>query len=97
MNAKGGKDKVFDDGGNVTLHGGAGADHIEGATGANAVFGDADSDWLSVANNDFNDFVSGGDGFDTCVVDYELSDSGGPDIHDEWSSSCEIVRRVEID
>jgi Ca2+-binding RTX toxin-like protein len=63
VNAKGGPDRIFGDGGNDTLDGGAGRDHIEGGDGDNVARGnDGDGDWVSVVDNDTNDFVSGGDG-----------------------------------
>jgi Ca2+-binding RTX toxin-like protein len=83
----GGPDRIFGDGGNDALDGGAGSDHIEGGDGDNVARGnEGNGDWVSVVDNDTNDFVSGGDGTDdVCVVD--LIDG----VRDEYSDTCEQV------
>ena len=72
VNGKGGPDRIFGDGGNDALDGGAGSDHIESGDGNNVARGnDGDGDWVSVVDNDTDDFVSGGEGTeDVCVVDF---------------------------
>jgi Ca2+-binding RTX toxin-like protein len=87
VNGKGGRDRIFGDGGNDALDGGAGPDHIESGDGNNVARGnDGDGDWVSVVDNDTDDFVSGGDGTnDVCVVD--LVDGA----RDAFSDTCEKV------
>ena len=47
---------------------------------------DGDGDWVSVVDNDTNDFVSGGEGTeDVCVVDLVNGEN------DEFSDTCEKV------
>src|ERR671920_1580912 len=91
VNGKGGPDRIFGDGGNDTLDGGAGRDHIESGDGDNVACGnDGDGDWVSVVDNDTNDFVSGGNGTDdVCVVDLIDGES------DDYSDSCEEVYQTE--
>jgi Ca2+-binding RTX toxin-like protein len=86
-----GPDRIFGDGGNDALDGGAGSDHIEGGDGDNVARGnDGKGDWVSVVDNDTNDFVSGGDGTDdVCVVD--LVDGE----RDVYSDACEEVYQTE--
>jgi Ca2+-binding RTX toxin-like protein len=51
--------------GNDTLDGGAGTDHIESGDGNNvARSNEGDDDWVSVVDNDTDDFVSGGNDTD---------------------------------
>jgi Ca2+-binding RTX toxin-like protein len=91
VNGSGGPDRIFGDGGNDALDGGAGSDHIEGGDGDNVARGsDGDGDWVSVVDNDTNDFVSGGNGTDdVCVVDLIDGES------DEYSDTCEEVYQTE--
>lgn len=47
---------------------------------------DGDGDWVSVVDNDTDDFVSGGNGTDdVCVVDLVNG------VRDEFSDTCEKV------
>ena len=87
VNGKGGPDRIFGDGGNDTLNGGGGSDHIESGDGNNVARGyDGDGDWVSVVDNDTDDFVSGGNGTDdVCVVDLVNG------VRDEFSDTCEKV------
>jgi Ca2+-binding RTX toxin-like protein len=87
VNGRGGPDRIFGDGGNDTLNGGAGSDHIESGDGSNVARGyDGNDDWVSVVDNDTNDFVSGGNGTgDVCVVDLVNG------VTDEFSDTCEKV------
>jgi Ca2+-binding RTX toxin-like protein len=87
VNGKGGPDRIFGDGDNDTLDGGGGSDPIESGDGNNVARGnEGDGDWVSVVDNDTNDFVSGGEGTeDVCVVDLI---SG---VRDEFSDTCEKV------
>jgi Ca2+-binding RTX toxin-like protein len=87
VNGKGGPDRIFGDGGNDTLDGGGGPDHIESGNGNNVARGnEGDGDWVSVVDNDTNDFVSGGDGTDdVCVVDLVNG------VKDDFSDTCEKV------
>jgi Ca2+-binding RTX toxin-like protein len=87
VNGKGGPDRIFGDGGNATLDGGAGRDHIESGDGDNVARGNyGDGDWVSVVDNDTNDFVSGGDGTeDVCIVDLVNG------VRDDFSDTCEKV------
>jgi Ca2+-binding RTX toxin-like protein len=87
VNGKGGSDRIFGDGGNDTLDGGAGSDHIESGDGNNVARGnEGDGDWVSVVDNDTNDFVSGGEGTDdVCVVDLING------VKDDFSDTCEKV------
>src|ERR671912_507708 len=56
-------------------------------TGNNVARGyDGDGDWVSVVDNDTDDFVSGGNGTDdVCVVDLVNG------VRDEFSDTCEKV------
>ena len=87
VNGKGGPDRIFGDGGNDTLNGGGGSDHIESGDGNNVARGyDGDGDWVSVVDNDTDDFVSGGnDTDDVCVVDLVNG------VRDDFSDTCEKV------
>ena len=87
VNGKGAADRIFGDGGNDTLDGGGGTDHIESGDGDNVARGnEGDGDWVSVVDNDTNDFVSGGEGTeDVCVVDLING------VRDEFSDTCEKV------
>jgi hypothetical protein len=73
--------------GNDTLDGGAGTDHIESGDGNNvARSNEGDDDWVSVVDNDTDDFVSGGnDTDDVCVVDLVNG------VRDDFSDTCERV------
>lgn len=73
--------------GNDTLDGGAGTDHIESGDGNNvARSNEGDDDWVSVVDNDTDDFVSGGnDTDDVCVVDLVNG------VRDDFSDTCEKV------
>jgi Ca2+-binding RTX toxin-like protein len=87
VNGRGGSDRIFGDGGDDVLNGGPGPDHIESGTGDNVARGnEGDGDWVSVVDDDTNDFVSGGDGAnDVCVVD-RINDA-----RDDFSNTCEEV------
>ena len=73
--------------GNDTLDDGAGTDHIESGDGNNvARSNEGDDDWVSVVDNDTDDFVSGGnDTDDVCVVDLVNG------VRDDFSDTCEKV------
>jgi Ca2+-binding RTX toxin-like protein len=90
VNGRGGPDLIFGDGGDDVLNGGPGADHVESGTGNNVARGnEGDDDWVSVVDDDTNDFAGGGDGTgDVCVVD--LIDGAT----DDFSSTCEEVYRT---
>jgi Ca2+-binding RTX toxin-like protein len=90
VNGRFGADVIFGDRGDDTLNGGPGRDHVESGTGSDVARGnEGDGDWISVVDNDTNDFVSGGLGTDdVCVVDLK----GG--ATDESSSTCETVLRT---
>jgi Ca2+-binding RTX toxin-like protein len=90
VNGRGGPDMIFGDGGDDTLNGGPGSDHVQGGTGNNVARGNqGPGDWVSVVDNDTNDFAGGGDGADdVCVVD--LIDGAT----DDFSSTCETVYRT---
>ena len=83
----GGPDRIFGDGGDDTLNGDSGADHVESGDGDNVARGNEGAgDWVSVVDNDTNDFASGGDGIDdVCVVDLING------VTDDYSGTCETV------
>ena len=90
VNGRGGPDLIFGDGGDDVLNGGPGTDHVESGTGNNVARGnEGDGGWVSVVDDDTNDFAGGGDGADdVCVVD--LIDGAT----DDFSSTCETVYRT---
>jgi Ca2+-binding RTX toxin-like protein len=87
VNGRFGADVIFGDRGDDTLNGGPGRDHVESGTGSDVARGnEGDGDWVSVVDNDTNDFVSGGDGIeDVCVVDLING------VRDDFSYTCEKV------
>jgi Ca2+-binding RTX toxin-like protein len=87
INGLGGNDQLFGDAGNDTVNGGDGSDNVQGGTGEDVAKGQSgDEDFVSVVDNDTNDFASGGEGDDdTCVVDLVNG------VNDDFSASCETV------
>ncbi len=97
IDARGGNDTVFSDGGNyMSINGGADNDYIDN-TGANATIdGGAGDDTILVFSD--HSTISGGDGRDTiliAVTDYSTIDAGdgddSVDLHSHWCSSNPTV------
>jgi Ca2+-binding RTX toxin-like protein len=74
----GGNDRIDGGGGSDYLRGGAGDDVLFGGSGNDALFGgDGDDILFGGSGPDGNDFISGGDDFDTAVFEFTRQNESG--------------------